>query len=87
MADHVQVLANLNFFGRHGAELSIVQTHVHFVVYVRPLGCVIELSAVLSKSVHEVAGLLEIIKGEFFLDGAVFSCGPARSQSAHRLGG
>ena len=76
-ADSVEVLSNGDFLVGDTAELAIDKSHVHSVVDVRPLGSVIELGAVVSVSVHEVAGLLEVVEEEFFAHGAILAGSPA----------
>ena len=34
LADSIEVLANLNFFGRDSVKFAIVQTHRNFIVHV-----------------------------------------------------
>ena len=82
----VQKLANANFFLCNCIELLIVQAHVHFIVDVGPLGGVIDLVAVVSVSLHEVAGLNKVIENELLLHCSVISLCPPRAQGAQCLG-
>ena len=82
----VQILANANFFLSNCIELLIVQAHVHSIVDVGPLGGVIDLVAVVSVSLHEVAGLDKVIENELLLHCSVISLCPPGAQGAQCLG-
>ena len=82
----VQIFANANFFKSNCIELLIVQAHVHFIVDVGPFGGVIDLVAVVSVSLHEVAGLDKVIENELLLHCSVISLCPPGAQGAQCLG-
>ena len=82
----VQIFANANFFKSNCIELLIVQAHVHSIVDVGPFRGVIDLVAVVSVSLHEVAGLDKVIENELLLHCSVISLCPPGAQGAQCLG-
>ena len=87
LADHVEVLPDIDFLLCNTFKFSILQNNVDSVVDIGPLGSVVDLAAKVCVALHKVAGLHKVIEKEFLLKGPVGTLFPAGTERANSLGG